>query len=86
MSLPVLSNPQLIQQCLCGQNLFDSLNYFQPQEVPKEIPQEPGVALLPVKEITEQATSPEPWGNPDSPLPEENPDYLEDMLDHPAPM
>ena len=51
-------------------------------EVPKEIPPESVVK----KQHTVEHTSPEPWGNPDSPLPEENPDYQEDYLDHPQPM
>jgi len=51
-------------------------------EVPKEIPPEPVIK----EHHTVDIHSPEPWGNPDSPLPEENPDYQEDYLDHPEPM
>lgn len=49
--------------------------------------QEVTVSKEPVKVTEESGQSPEPWGDPGSPCPEENPEYRDPMEpDQPEPM
>lgn len=60
---------------------------FQAQgtEVSDESTQMPETAAV-IKESAVETVLPEPWGDPYLPIPEENPDFEIEFLDHPVPM
>ncbi|XP_063426718.1 protein TALPID3-like isoform X2 [Mytilus trossulus] len=57
----------------------------QGTEVSDESTQMPETAAV-IKESAVETVLPEPWGDPNLPIPEENPDFDLEILDHPVPI